>query len=300
LINDVGKLKKDEESETFPSFFEILLPIKSIHRMWFSQVVKSLFLAFLLSGALTQVGCYNFNFSPLTQTDPPQLKLENALSLSEAIQITEAVVGGEHENQSGRVFYNKQFRLWSKKKNITASFDTTFHLRINPPTSPVGEGMAFILAANATLPQNSDGEWLGIVNSITNGTSQANIVAVEFDTRKSYQEDLDDNHVGLDVNSINSIQQESLTNYGINLTATGYDAIKVRVQYDGKKMNVSASMIMKDMTIGVEDVEVLSRPLELSSHLPEVGFCGILSFNRQQPHSNKLRKIMGIQWFRYF
>uniref|UniRef100_A0A2N9HSP0 non-specific serine/threonine protein kinase n=1 Tax=Fagus sylvatica TaxID=28930 RepID=A0A2N9HSP0_FAGSY len=107
--------------------------------------------------------------------------------------------------------------------------------------------MAFILAANASLPQNSDGEWLGIVNSITNGTStQANIVAVEFDTRKSYQEDLDDNHVGLDV----------------------------RVQYDGKKMNVSASMIMKDMTIGVEDVEVLSLPLELSSYLPEVVFVG--------------------------
>jgi serine/threonine protein kinase len=243
--------------------------------MWFSQVVKSLFLAFLLSGALTQVGCYNFNFSPLTQTDPPQLKLENALSLPEAIQITEAVVGGEHENKSGRVIYNKPFRLWSKKKNITASFDTTFRLKINPPTSPVGEGMAFILAANASLPQNSDGEWLGIVNSITNGTStQANIVAVEFDTRKSNQEDLDDNHVGLDVNSINSIQQESLTSYGINLTATGYDAIKVRVQYDGKKMNVSASMIMKDMTIGVEDVEVLSLPLELSSYLPEVVFVG--------------------------
>ena len=243
--------------------------------MWFSQVVKSLFLAFLLSGALTQVGCYNFNFSPLTQTDPPQLKLENALSLPEAIQITEAVVGGEHENKSGRVIYNKPFRLWSKKKNITASFDTTFRLRINPPTSPVGEGMAFILAANATLPQNSDGEWLGIVNSITNGTStQANIVAVEFDTRKSNQEDLDDNHVGLDVNSINSIQHVSLTDYGINLTATGYDAIKVRVQYDGKTMNVSTSMIMMDMTIAVEDVEVLSLPLELSSYLPEVVFVG--------------------------
>jgi hypothetical protein len=204
--------------------------------MWFSKVVKSHFLAFLFSGALTQVGCYNFNFSTLTQTDPPQLKLENALSLSEAIQITEAAVGGELENQSGRVFYNKPFRLWSKKKNITASFDTTFCLRINPiPTSPVGEGMAFISAADTALPQNSDGEWLGIVNSITNGiSSQANIVAVEFDTRKSYQEDLDDNHVGLDVNSINSIQHVSLTNYGINLTATGYDAINVRVKYDGK------------------------------------------------------------------
>jgi serine/threonine protein kinase len=243
--------------------------------MWFSQVVKSLFLAFFLSGALTQVGCYNFNFSTLTEADEHQLILENALPLPKAIQITEAAVGGELENKSGRVLYNKRFRLWSKKKNITASFDTTFRLRINPQTSPGGEGMAFILAADASLPQNSDGIWLGIVNSTTNGTStQANIVAVEFDTRKSNQEDLDDNHVGLDVNSINSIQHVSLTDYGINLTATGYDAIKVRVQYDGKTMNVSASMIMMDMTIAVEDMEVLSLPLELSSYLPEVVFVG--------------------------
>jgi serine/threonine protein kinase len=243
--------------------------------MWFSQVVKSLFLAFFLSGALTQVGCYNFNFSNFTEADKPQLISKNAVFSSKAVRITEALVGGESENQSGRVFYNKQFRLWSKKKNITASFNTTFHLGMNPKTSPGGEGMAFILAADASLPQNSDGIWLGIVNSTTNGTStQANIVAVEFDTRKSYKEDLDDNHVGLDVNSINSIRHVSLTNYGINLTANGYDALKVRVQYDGKKMNVSASMITKDMTIVVEDVEVLSLSVQLSSYLPEVVFVG--------------------------
>jgi len=55
--------------------------------------------------------------------------------------------------------------------------------------------LSFILAADTTPPQNSDGKWLGIVNASTNGSSQANVVAVEFDTRKSYQEDLDDNRV---------------------------------------------------------------------------------------------------------
>ncbi|KAL9322869.1 hypothetical protein ACSQ67_010922 [Phaseolus vulgaris] len=40
-----------------------------------------------------------------------------------------------------------------------------------------------------SLPENSHGEWLGIVNASSNGTSQAGILAVEFDTRHSFTED---------------------------------------------------------------------------------------------------------------
>uniref|UniRef100_A0A7N2M4I5 non-specific serine/threonine protein kinase n=1 Tax=Quercus lobata TaxID=97700 RepID=A0A7N2M4I5_QUELO len=94
-----------------------------------------------------------------------------------------------------QVFHNTAFRLWDKTKGVTANFSTTFVLNISPKTSPRGEGLSFILATDTTPPQNSDGKWLGIVNASTNGSSQANVVAVEFDTRKSYQEDLDDNRV---------------------------------------------------------------------------------------------------------
>ena len=99
--------------------------------------------------------------------------------------------------------------------------------------------MAFILAGDDTLPENSHGQWLGIVNKSTNGTSQANIVAVEFDTRQGYRGDIDDNHVGLDVNSINSIEQVPLTGYGINLSRTDKVTIMVRIQYDGKEMKMN-------------------------------------------------------------
>ncbi|XP_050283722.1 probable L-type lectin-domain containing receptor kinase S.5 [Quercus robur] len=253
--------------------------------MCFSQVIRSLLLAALLGGALTQVGCLDFNFSPFKNEDIGVLTLRGS-EIEDAIRVTPDIGSESIQNRAGRVFYKKPFRLWSKRKNITASFNTTVGLTITPrPTSPGGEGMAFILAADDTLPENSHGKWLGIVNNITNGTSQANIVAVEFDTRKSYQEDIDDNHVGLDVNSINSIEQVPLTGYGINLSRTDKVTIMVRIQYDGKemKMNVSAN------TSETVYVQVMSRNLVLSSHLPEKVFVGISASTGVETQANCLR-----------
>ncbi|XVF07379.1 hypothetical protein REPUB_Repub06bG0133700 [Reevesia pubescens] len=59
---------------------------------------------------------------------------------------------------------------------------------------PSGEGLAFILTDSITFPINSGGQWFGIVNVSTINVN--NIVAVEFDTRKSDSVDVDDNHVG--------------------------------------------------------------------------------------------------------
>ncbi|KAK9986629.1 hypothetical protein SO802_031580 [Lithocarpus litseifolius] len=169
------------------------------------KVVKSLFLVVLLGGTLTRVRCLSFNYT-VFDTIYPESGSGNLIMLKDsdielgAIQVTLDVGGAPITNLSGRVFHNTAFRLWDKTKGVTANFSTTFVLNISPKTSPGGEGLSFILAADTTVfPQNSDGQWLGIVNASTNGSSQANVVAVEFDTRKSYEEDLDDNHVGLDL-----------------------------------------------------------------------------------------------------
>ena len=257
--------------------------------MCFSQVVWSFLLAVLLGGALTQVGCLDFNFSTFKKEDEHKLIItEGTTILLNAVQVTPDVANDPITNYSGRIFYKQPFRLWSKSKKITASFNTTFDLRItpdlSPKLSPVGEGMAFILAADTTLPQKSEGQWIGIVNAITNGSHQAKIVAVEFDTRKSYQADIDDNHIGLDVNSIHSIEQVSLTKYGINLSETYlYDAIKVRVQYDGKVMNVSAKTNKRN------EYRLISLPLELSSYLPEKVFVGFSASTGNAIQTNCLR-----------
>ncbi|EXC30842.1 putative L-type lectin-domain containing receptor kinase S.5 [Morus notabilis] len=156
-----------------------------------------------------------------------------------------------------------------------ASFNSTFVLNISPYSGkfvPLGEGLAFILTANPGLPDQSQGKWLGIVNN-TSSLSQQGIIAVEFDTRKSFDEDIDDNHVGLNLNSIYSIKQVSLTDYGINLSSGSN--VTVRIQYDGKNMSMFVWLTNEEGK--TMNNPVLSWPLNLSDYLPDkvfVGFSG--------------------------
>ncbi|KAL5983216.1 hypothetical protein ACLOJK_017300 [Asimina triloba] len=142
-------------------------------------------------------------------------------------------------NSSGRVLYAKRFRLWKHGGNgssaTVASFNTTFVLNIISKTEgggPPGEGLAFVLTNDRQFPDNSHGLWLGIANSTTNGSSTAanRVVAVEFDTRKSYAADGEDNHVGLDINSINSVVQYPLGGSGVNLSSGAVDNVTVAIR----------------------------------------------------------------------
>ncbi|KAJ1432842.1 Serine/threonine-protein kinase, active site [Sesbania bispinosa] len=80
---------------------------------------------------------------------------------------------------------------------------------------------------------------------------RGNHVAVEFDTRKSHPEDVDDYHVGVDVKSIYSIQQEPLGAHEVNLSR-GIDVIAT-VQFDAKegKMSIFVSKLLpEDVYVG--------------------------------------------------
>lgn len=249
--------------------------------MCISAVVKfsMVALAALLWGAsFTQVSCFRFNFPSFPDRSYFIVSYYSNVFL-DAIEVTPDVNGTSMENRSGRAFYYRPFRLW-KKKGDPAAFNTTFVFRITSQTVIGGEGLAFVLTDNTNVPPNSDGKWLSIVNASTNGTSQANIVAIEFDTRKSYSQDIDDNHVGLDVNSIYSIKQVPLSNYGIDLS-TGKD-VTVHVQYDGKNITVFAG---HNNTKNL----AMSEPIDLSAYLPQKVFLGFAASTSNHTQLNCVR-----------
>ncbi|KAI5585770.1 hypothetical protein POPTR_006G193000v4 [Populus trichocarpa] len=240
--------------------------------MRFPLAATSAILAVFL--ALAQEQSLAFEFPNFTIQDQPQLILSDNSSIAlGAIQVTADTRGASIENRAGRTLYGRPFRLWSKKGK-KANFNTTFVLNVKSMTASSGEGLAFILTGDPDVPGGSDGQWLGIVNSRLNGTTEAKTVAIEFDTKKSFPEDLDDNHIGLDINSVYSKRSVSLNDRGIYISA-GTD-IKVVVQYDGKNLIVFVGDDMKN--------PVLSEPLDLSAYLPEmvyVGFSGSTSNNTQ-------------------
>ncbi|KAF8396046.1 hypothetical protein HHK36_017658 [Tetracentron sinense] len=237
-------------------------------------LVKVLLLITLLGDAATQVGCFNLSYSTFQESNRQDFWISNESNiLKDALQVTYDLSGAPISNLSGRILSKKPFKLWSRKKGTTASFNSTFVLNILSQTSPGGEGMAFILTGSGerSTPNNSDGQWLGIVNASTNGSSSlSKIVAIEFDTRKSYAEDIDSNHVGVDLNSINSVVQVPLSGYGVNLS-NGMN-VKAIIQYHG--ISKTLFVFIDNGTGSSMANPVISIPLNLSDYLPEEVYVG--------------------------
>ncbi|KAK8686991.1 hypothetical protein V6N13_085824 [Hibiscus sabdariffa] len=240
-----------------------------------SRAVRILVLLALIGSCIVQVNCLNISFPSFKPEDRDVLNFSaNSYIALGALQVTPDVNGTS--NTSGRVLYGQPFRL--SNGQLKTSFISSFVFNIQPQTSPTGEGLAFILTESPPLPENSGGQWIGIINSSTTGSS--NIVAVEFDTRKSFPEDLDDNHVGIDVRSTVSIAQASLNDKGLNLSG-GYD-IRATLFYDAELATIDIVVYRGEPR--AED-PVLSHPLDLYEYLGGdiyVGFSASTGVNATQ------------------
>ncbi|XP_010483054.1 PREDICTED: probable L-type lectin-domain containing receptor kinase S.7 [Camelina sativa] len=113
---------------------------------------------------------------------------------------------GVPDTSSGTVIYNAPIRFYDPESNTTTSFSTHFSFSVqnlNPDPTSAGDGLAFFLSHdNDTL--GSPGGYLGLVNS--SQPMKNRFVAIEFDTKLDpHFNDQSGNHVGLDVDSLNSI-----------------------------------------------------------------------------------------------
>ncbi|GLT96200.1 hypothetical protein SLE2022_138430 [Rubroshorea leprosula] len=242
--------------------------------------------------AVAPIACLKFDYPQFSGNDYKTITVSDekvSFISGTAIQVTpDNSRDYALTNSSGRAWYAKRFKLWRRGKGgdtITASFNSTFVINISPfpgKTTPVGEGLAFILTAIPTVPEKSYGKWLGIVNEKSNGSSQ--IVAIEFDTLKSYPEDLDDFHIGLDVGSIYSTNQVLFSDYNIQ-PSPGTD-IRINVLYDGKNKYLTVSVATN--ISNEEFVPKLSFPwyIDLSTHLPEDVYMGFSASTGDQIELN--------------
>ncbi|KAH0971924.1 hypothetical protein GBA52_024080 [Prunus armeniaca] len=260
--------------------------------MQLSSLQRSALLLAFLCGALTPAGGLSFSYPTFRDNidEKDFIKSKYSRIYYSAIQITPDLSDpASIVNQSGRFLYKKPFKLWGKGKGGVRSrslFNSTFVLKITPQTDPGGEGLAFILTGSPTLPEKSQGEWLGIVNANSNGSAQANIVAVEFDTRKSYLEYVDDNHVGLDVNSVYSIQQVPLLSYGVTLSSQMNYTVTIR--YDSQNITIFVFQT-NETREEMKNIPVLSRTLDLSEYLSQEVYVGFSASTSNSTQLNCIR-----------
>ncbi|XP_021757278.1 L-type lectin-domain containing receptor kinase S.4-like [Chenopodium quinoa] len=183
----------------------------------------------------------------------------------------------------GHAFYPPPIRVKSSKDGKKAvSFSTIFAFALVPQFQTLGgHGFAFTLAPSKDLPGALPSQYLGLLNSSDNGNLTNHIFAVEFDEVQDFEfKDINDNHVGININSMISNASASAAYYvdgnstAQNITMKSGETILCWIDYDSgnHQLNVSLSLSSEK-----PKRSLLSYDVDLSSYLDEfmyVGFSG--------------------------
>ncbi|XP_057970992.1 L-type lectin-domain containing receptor kinase IV.2-like [Malania oleifera] len=170
----------------------------------------------------------------------------------------------------------------SSNASAAFSFSTTFVFGIVSEFLTLsGHGIAFVIAPTKGLPGALPSQYLGLFNESDNGNSSNHVIAVEFDTIQSSEfGDINDNHVGVDVNGMKSLEAKSAGYYTnksefLNMSLISGQPMQVWVEYDGveKQINVTIAPI----EIVKPDFPLLSLSLDLSQIVLENMYVGFSS-----------------------
>ncbi|GLU11554.1 hypothetical protein SLE2022_282920 [Rubroshorea leprosula] len=145
------------------------------------------------------------------------------------------------KTEKGHAFY--RFPLQFNRSSNSApsySFSTCFVFAIVPELPNLGShGIAFVVSPSMDFSQAIANQYLGLFNDSNIGNSTNHVLAVEFDTNRNPElDDVDDNHVGIDVNGLKSNASAPATYFdkeeGRNKTLKliSGDTMQVWIDYD--------------------------------------------------------------------
>ncbi|XP_010443826.1 PREDICTED: putative L-type lectin-domain containing receptor kinase I.11 [Camelina sativa] len=172
--------------------------------------------------------------------------------------------------QMGHAFFKKPFKFYSSKK---ISFSTHFVCALVPkPGADGGHGIAFVVSSSIDFTQADPTQYLGLFNISTNGSPSSQLLAIELDTVESAEfDDVDKNHVGIDVNSLNSVESASASYFSDtkgkkqSIKLLSGDPIQVWVDYEGTLLNVTVA----PLRIQKPNHPLLSRSINLTDIFPD-------------------------------
>ncbi|KAI8548075.1 hypothetical protein RHMOL_Rhmol07G0244400 [Rhododendron molle] len=262
--------------------------------MGFSMKLRMIAAALLCFTAVASPNLKTFTatYGPFNSSYYEIFQLENSAAVAnDTLQLTtdymanySTLMNQPLENQSGRVMLKQRFKLWEQGYNETldrvASFNSSFLFNVYPlgrNTTP-GEGLAFVIAPDTYIPANSFGQYMGLTNFSTDGSPESRLVAIEFDNIKQ-EFDPDANHVGLNINSIISTVNASLTPLGIEIAPQGeVKYYNVWVQYDGInkviEVYIARQAELHGETPSRPDSPVLKSNLDLREVLDQYSYFG--------------------------
>jgi len=153
-------------------------------------------------------------------------------------------------NMKGHAFYPTPIHFRKTPDGAVQSFSVAFMFGIVSLHADLSaHGMVFLISPSKNFSTALPSQYLGLFNPQNNGKITNHVFAVELDTNQNKEfHDINNNHVGIDVNSLHSVQSHDAGYYdnedGMfqNLTLASHDVMQVWVDYDSQYTRISVTM----------------------------------------------------------
>uniref|UniRef100_A0A0D9WV68 non-specific serine/threonine protein kinase n=1 Tax=Leersia perrieri TaxID=77586 RepID=A0A0D9WV68_9ORYZ len=195
--------------------------------------------------------------------------------------------------QKGHAFHPNPLRFVPNSGNHTAaavaggggvqSFSASFVFGILSAYPDISaHGIVFLVSPTTNFSSALASQYLGLVGVKNNGDAGNHIFAVELDTLQQEEfRDISDNHVGVDINGLVSINSSNAGYYSgdgsvfRNLTLISHEAMQVWVDYDGR--NAVIDVTLAPAGVGKPVRPLISAVYNLSSVITDTAYVGFSS-----------------------
>ncbi|PUZ48165.1 hypothetical protein GQ55_7G223600 [Panicum hallii var. hallii] len=190
------------------------------------------------------------------------------------------VLSNGTSQMAGRAFHPAPVRLRDRPGGAVRSFSAAFVFAIVSNFTVLSDnGMAFVVAPSTRLSAFNAGQYLGVLNVTDNGRDGNRVLFVELDTMLNPEfQDMNSNHVGVNVNSMRSLHNHSAGYYddatGVfnNLSLISRQPMQVWVDYDGATTRLDVTMA--PMGVPRPKKPLISAPVNLSAVGTDTAYVG--------------------------
>ncbi|KAL8462858.1 hypothetical protein ACS0TY_033747 [Phlomoides rotata] len=185
----------------------------------------------------------------------------------------------EQSRIMGHAFYQTPINFKNPSNGKSYSFSTSFAFGIVPQYEKLGgHGFAFTVAKSKELNGALPSQYLGLMNEHDIGDFSNHVFAVEFDTVRDFEfGDINDNHVGVDINSLKS--NVSVDASCINIGSSRKEELNLHsgnmihswIDYDGVKGKLEVTLSLYPSK---PNVSILSFSIDLSTIFMDYMYVG--------------------------
>lgn len=184
----------------------------------------------------------------------------------------------------GHAFFPAPFRLRRLPGGAVQSFSASFVFGILTTYANLScHGIAFVIAPSMNFSTALAAQYMGLANIDNNGNASNHIFAAELDTMQNIEfEDINNNHVGVNIDGLLSVQSHAAGYYGnsengsfqsMNLISS--DVMRAWVDYDEELAQIDVTIAPLQMSRSAR--ALVSVKYNLSDVLTEPAYIGFSS-----------------------